>query len=99
MSSWKNLATVTGVFSAFSADDRLVLTQTLDDHVAHAWEARTGEPLMEVANVGGNAASVFTPDGQSIVAVGTDARVRTYPCPVCDPVEQVEAEAERRASG
>src|SRR5205814_738690 len=66
--SWKNLATITGVFSAFGGDDRLVLTQTLTDHVAHAWEARTGEPLMEVANVGGDAASAFTPQAHSIVA-------------------------------
>jgi WD40 repeat protein len=98
-SNWKNLATVTGAFSAFSGDDRMVLTQTFDDHIAHAWEARTGEPLMEVDSVGGYPASAFTPDGHSIVAVGTDARIRTYPCPVCDPIEQVEARAESRADG
>jgi WD40 repeat protein len=94
--AWKQLATTNGVFSAFSSDDRLLLTQTFNDHVAHAWEARTGEALMDVNGVGGVAAANFTPDVRSIVVVGTDARVRTYPCPVCGAIGSIEAEAKRR---
>jgi WD40 repeat protein len=97
--AWKPLATTNGIFSAFSSDDRLLLTQTRNDHVAHAWDARTGEALMDISGVGwagGVATSNFTPDARSIVAVGTDARVRTYPCPGCGTIGSIETEAERR---
>ena len=93
---WKALARFTGVFAAFSRDDRLVLTQTRNDHVAHVWETKSGDPVMNVPGVGGVQGGAFTPDGHSVVILGTDARVRTYPCPVCGAVAQVEADAEHR---
>jgi WD40 repeat protein len=96
---WKALGTFAGIFAAFSRDDRLMLTQTRNDHVAHVWETQSGDAVMDVTGVGGFQSGAFTPDGRSVVTVGTDARARTYPCPVCGPVAQIEANAEHRIEG
>ena len=96
--SWKPLATVNGIFADFSRDDRFLLTQTLDDHVAHVWEARTGEPLLGIPAVGGITGAAFSRDAKSIIAVGEDGNVRAFPCSVCRSIAEIQDIGERRVA-
>jgi WD40 repeat protein len=84
--------------AAFDRDRRFVVTGSADN-TARLWNARTGQVLAEmVGHTAGVSSVQFSPDGKSILTVGTDGPVQIYACQECGRVEELLAEAEKRGS-
>ncbi|HWG98078.1 MAG TPA: hypothetical protein VNV66_01875 [Pilimelia sp.] len=82
----------------FSPDGRL-LTSSGSDGGVRIWRAATGRELVQLR---GQAASVeqvqFAGDGHHLVSAHDDGTVRLWRCPVCDPIADVRALADRRVT-
>lgn len=97
---WDRPSTFQGIFLSLSTDNKLLLTRT-PNGVVHAWEVETGEAVLELAlrDAAAFSVPVFGADNRSIISVGRDAILRTFPCPACAPIETLLARAERYLRG
>lgn len=95
--SWKPLTTVRGAFIDFDPSGRLIATVT-NDEVGHIWDTRSGEAVLDIAQSQALRTPVFGADGESIVGVGLDNRVRTFACEACRPISELLRDAEARVS-
>jgi WD40 repeat protein len=82
------LASLSGAIADISPDGRFVLTLAPGGE-ARVWDSETREIVLDLSRPGLIQHAVFGPNGRSIVAVGSDAVVRTFACAACAGVDDL----------
>jgi WD40 repeat protein len=90
------IAVVSGVHgnpAAFSSDGSLLAAG------GSIVEARTGDPIANVATVGEPAVSALSPDGSLVATMGSDGAGALFLCDLCRPLPQLLELAKQRLAG
>jgi WD40 repeat protein len=82
------LASLSGTIADISPDGRFVLTLAAGGE-ARVWDSETREIVLDLSRPGLIQHAVFGPKGRAIVAVGSDAVVRTFGCAACAGVDDL----------